>query len=216
MKIGIVGGTGKIGEGMAMRLSRIYDVFVGSRETQKAQETCECCLESADERGMPCSVEGMTNQEVVDGSDVIILAIPYKHLDTTIAGLHGFEGKIVVSPINPMEKRNFFEYVPPAEGSAALHLRTLLPESTQICVAFNNIAGSKWRDIDEELEYSVAVCGDDEESKLIIMDMIDRISLLKSYDAGPLTMASIVEGMTPLLNNIAKCNQMKDVGVRFV
>ncbi len=216
MKVGIVGGTGEIGEGMAMRLSRIYDVLVGSRDEHKALETCECCLKAADEKGMPCSVQGLTNQEVVEGADVIILAIPYKHLDGTIAGLHGFEGKIVISPINPMEKKECFLYVPPAEGSAALHLQTLLPESSRICVAFNNIAGNRWRDIDEELEYSVAVCGDDAEAKATVMDIIDRVSLLKSYDAGPLVMSSIIESITPLVLNIARCNRMKDVGIRFV
>jgi 8-hydroxy-5-deazaflavin:NADPH oxidoreductase len=216
VKIGIVGGTGKIGEGMAMRLSRIYDVLVGSREIEKALDTCESCLRYADDNGLSCTVRGLTNQEVVDGADVIILAIPHKHLDSTITGLHGLEGKIVISPINPMEKHDFFEYIPPVEGSAALHLKKILPESTRLCVAFNNIAGNRWRDIDEELEYSVAVCGDDAESKLIVMDMIDRISLLKSYDAGPLTMSPVIEGLTALVNNIAKCNHMKDVGVRFV
>ncbi len=216
MKIGIVGGTGKIGEGMAMRLSRIYDVLVGSREKEKAQETCVSCRKYADENGLCCTVKGLTNQEVVDGSDIIILAIPYKHLDSTVAGLHGLEGKIVISPINPMEKHDFFEFIPPEEGSAALHLRKILPQSTRLCVAFNNIAGNRWRDTDEELEYSVAVCGDDSESKLVVMDLIDRISLLKSYDAGPLTMSPVIEGMTALVNNIAKCNHMKDVGVRFV
>ncbi|PKL59167.1 MAG: NADPH-dependent F420 reductase, partial [Methanomicrobiales archaeon HGW-Methanomicrobiales-4] len=69
---------------------------------------------------------------------------------------------------------------------------------------------------DVELEYSVAVCGDDAESKQIVMGMIDQISHLKSYDAGPLAISSVIEGLTPLLNNIAKCNQMKDVGIRFV
>lgn len=199
-----------------MRLSRIYDVMVGSRDEDKALETCECCLKSANARGVPCSVEGVSNQEVVHGSDVIILAIPYKHLDSTLSGLSGFEGKIVISPINPMEKNDYFIYTPPTEGSAALHLKTLLPQSTQLCVAFNNIAGSRWRDIDEEIDYSVAVCGDDTEAKLIVMDIVDRISLLKSYDAGPLSISSVIEAMTPLLNNIAKCNKMKDVGVRFV
>lgn len=199
-----------------MRLSRIYEVLVGSRDEQKALDTCECCLKIADERGMPCSVSGTTNQEVVDGSDVIILAIPYKHLDGTIAGLHGFEGKIVISPINPMEKKGCFLFVPPEEGSAALHLKNLLPESTRICVAFNNIAGNRWRHVDEELEYSVAVCGDDAEAKLLVMDIVDRVSLLKSYDAGPLEVASTIESITPLLLNIAKYNRMKDVGVRFV
>lgn len=216
MKIGIVGGTGRIGEGMAMRLSRMHDVLVGSRDEEKARCTCEICLKEAYDRGMPCRVEWVSNQEAVTGAEVIIIAIPYKHLDATMNGLSGFEGKIIISPINPMEKRDFFVYTPPAEGSAALHLKTLLPESARLCVAFNNISGNRWRDIDDELEYSVAVCGDDEEAKQIIMDIIDQISLLKSYNAGPLAMSPVIEGLTPLVNNIAKCNQMKDVGVRFI
>ncbi len=216
MKIGIVGGTGKIGEGMAMRLSCIHEVLIGSRDEEKAKCTGEVCLNEACNRGLSCNVECVSNQDAVDMADVIILAIPYKHLDTTISGLSGFEGKIVISPINPMEKREFFVYVPPAEGSAALHLKTLLPDSARLCVAFNNIAGNRWRNFDVELEYSVAVCGDDAESKQIVMGMIDQISHLKSYDAGPLAISSVIEGLTPLLNNIAKCNQMKDVGIRFV
>jgi NADPH-dependent F420 reductase len=216
VKIGIVGGTGKIGEGMAMRLSCIYEVLVGSRDEEKAKLTCDTCLKSASDRKMPCDVKWVSNQEAVTGSDVIILAIPFKHLDSTVAGLTGFEGKIVISPINPMDKQEYFEFNPPAEGSAALHLKTLLPASARICVAFNNIAGSRWRDIDQELEYSVAVCGDDEPAKRVVMDIIDRISLLKSYDAGPLVMSPVIEGMTALLNNIGKCNQMKNVGIRFV
>lgn len=216
MKIGIVGGTGKIGEGMAMRLSQIYDVLVGSREEEKAKYTCETCLKSAAGRGLPCNVKWVSNQDAVREADVIILAIPYKHLDSTIAGTEGFEGKIVISPINPMEKQDYFLFTPPAEGSAALHLKNLLPASARLCVAFNNIAGSRWRDIDEELEYSVAVCGDDQAAKMVVMDIIDRVSLLKSYDAGPLTMSPIIEGMTALVNNIGMLNQMKNVGIRFV
>ena len=201
---------------MAMRLSRLHDVLIGSRDEEKARCTCEICLKEAMERGLPCRVTWVSNQEAVDGAEVIILAIPYKHLDSTMAGLRGFEGKIVISPINPMEKTEFFAYVPPAEGSAALHLKTLLPASARLCVAFNNIAGNRWRDIDEELDYSVAVCGDDAEAKLVVMEMIDQISQMKSYNAGPLAMSAVVEGLTPLLNNIAKCNGMKDVGVRFI
>lgn len=199
-----------------MRLSQIYEVLVGSREEEKAKCTCETCLKSAHERGLPCNVRWVTNQEAVDESDVIILAIPYKNLDVTMSGLHGFEGKILISPINPMEKQEFFVFTPPAEGSAALHLKTLLPTTSRLCVAFNNIAGSRWRDIDTELEYSVAVCGDDADAKLVVMDIIDRVSLLKSYDAGPLIMSPIVEGMTALVNNIGLLNRMKNVGVRFV
>lgn len=201
---------------MAMRLSRIYEVLVGSREEEKARCTCELCLTEAHNRGWPCNVQWVLNQEAVNEADVLIIAIPYKHLDATISGLHGFEGKIVISPVNPMEKQDYFMFVPPSEGSAALHLKSQLPDSARLCVAFNNISGNRWRNIEEEIDYSVAVCGDDAGAKATVMDIIDRISLLKAYDAGPLSMAPVIEGMTPLLNNIAKYNKMKDVGVRFI
>ncbi|MDD1724149.1 MAG: NADPH-dependent F420 reductase, partial [Methanospirillum sp.] len=126
------------------------------------------------------------------------------------------EEKIVVSPVNPMERRDCFVYSPPAEGSAALYLRRILPPSTRICTAFNNIAGNRWRDIESELEYSVPVCGDDPESKKAVMDLVNQVSRLRSYDAGPLSCSHVVEGLTPLLLNVARFNRMKDVGIRFV
>ncbi len=216
MRVGIVGGTGEIGEGMAMRLSRIMDVCVGSRDPSKAQETCETCLISAKECGIDCSVRAGTNQDVVHNSDVVILAIPFRHVESTVRGISGWEDKIVISPVNPMERRECFVYTPPAEGSAALFLQKILPSSTRICTAFNNIAGNRWRDISSELEYSVPVCGDDPEAKEIVMGLVNQISHLKAYDAGPLSTSHIVESITPLLLNIARFNRMKDVGIRFV
>ncbi len=213
--IGIIGGTGEIGEGIAMRLSPLCDVVVGSRDTDKAETSCECCVSSQKERGVVCTVRGGSNQDALYASDIVILAIPFKHLVTTVESLHGFEDKIVISPINPMERAGHFIYTPPEEGSAAMKLAAMLPSSARVCTAFNNISGNRWRALDTELDYSVPVCGDDAEAKGIVMDLINRISLLKSYDAGPLSSSHIVESITPLLLNIARFNGMKDVGIIF-
>lgn len=216
MQVGIIGGTGEIGEGMAMRLSRIMDVCVGSRDEVKASETCELCLQLASDKGLSCFVRGGTNQEVLNSSDIVILAIPFRHLKSTVESLTGFEDKIVISPVNPMEKVDHFVFTPPSEGSAALFLKGILPDSARICTAFNNISGKRWRSIDEELDYSVPVCGDDHEAKVVVMDLVDKISHLKAYDAGPLSISPLIEGITPLLLNIARYNHLKDLGVRFV
>ncbi len=213
--IGIVGGTGEIGEGIAMRLSCLYDVIVGSREPDKAEASCQCCISLLDERGVVCTVSGGTNQDAVDASDIIILAIPFKHLLGTLESLTGFENKIVISPVNPMERAGYFLYAPPKEGSAAMMIKGLLPDSAHVCTAFNNISGNRWRALDAELDYSVPVCGDDPDAKNVVMDLINRISLLKAYDAGPLASSHIVEAITPLLLNIARFNGMKDVGIQF-
>ena len=215
MNIGIVGGTGDIGEGMAMRLSPFFDVIVGSREAEKAEQTCKLGTETLKKRGLDCSLKGVSNQSAVDDADIVILAIPFKHLTGTLETLHGFENKIVVSPVNPMEKRDHFVFVPPAEGSAALLIKRLLPKEARICSAFNTIAANKWKALDEELTYSVPVCGDDADAKRQVMDIVNKVSKLQAFDAGPLAVSSMVEALTPLLLNIARYNKMRDVGIQF-
>jgi len=216
VKIGIVGGTGDIGEGMALRLSPSYDVIVGSREETKAIATCDTCRETLQVRGLECSLIGVTNQNAVDEADIVVLAIPFKHVAPTLKTLTGFEDKIVVSPVNPIERTTYFYYAPPPEGSAAMMIKGMLPPSATVCAAFNNVAANKWQMLDEELDYSVAVCCDDDSAKQKVMDLVNSVSSLRAYDAGPLAAASIVESVTPLLLNIARFNRMRDVGVKFV
>jgi NADPH-dependent F420 reductase len=215
VKIGIVGGTGDIGEGMALRLSPSFDVIVGSREQDKAEATCTLGREILQKQGKPCSLTGVTNQAAVDEADIVVLAIPFRHLAGTLETLHGFSDKIVISPVNPMEKRDFFTFVPPEEGSAALMVKRILPPGTRICSAFNTIAANKWKALDEELAYSVPVCGDDADAKKEVMGIVNRISRLQAFDAGPLAASSMVEALTPLLLNIARYNRMRDVGIQF-
>jgi hypothetical protein len=215
VKVGIVGGTGDIGEGIAMRLSPNHNVVIGSREEDKAAESSDACYATVTNLGLPCSVSGYSNQEAVDRSDIIILAIPFRHIEPTLASLHGFEKKIVISPINPMEKKDFFVYTPPPEGSAALLVRKLLPPETRLCSAFNTVAANKWKALTEPLDLAVPVCGDDPLTKATVLDLVRSIPGVKAYDAGPLAVSCMVECLTPLLLNIARFNKMKDVGIQF-
>jgi hypothetical protein len=215
VKVGIIGGTGDIGEGIAMRLSSHHDVVIGSREQEKAEESSTTCYTTVTGLGRPCTVSGLSNQEAVDRSDIIILAIPFRHIEPTLASLNGIEDKIVISPINPMEKREYFIFTPPPEGSAALLVQKLLPDSTRLCSAFNTVAANKWRALSEELDYAIPVCGDDPGAKAVVMDLIRTIPGVKAYDAGPLAVSCMVECLTPLLLNIARFNKMRDVGIQF-
>jgi 8-hydroxy-5-deazaflavin:NADPH oxidoreductase len=216
VKIGIVGGTGDIGEGIAMRLAPLYDVVVGSRDEERAKDSCECSIQALHSRGTTCRpLIGATNQDAVCCADVVILAVPFRNVLATLETLDCFEDKIVISPVNPMEKRDHFVFAPPAEGSAALMIKRLLPKEARICSAFNTIAANKWKALDEELAYSVPVCGDDEEAKREVMTIVNTISKLQAFDAGPLAASSMVEAITPLLLNIARYNKMRDVGIQF-
>jgi len=215
LKVGIVGGTGDIGEGIAMRLSQHHEVIIGSREAEKAVVCSGGCFRALNDLGLPCTIRGVSNQEAIDQGEVIILALPFKHVESTLASLHGLEKKIVVSPVNPIEKRDYFVYTPPSEGSAALFIKKLLPKETRLCTAFNTVAANKWKALREDLEFAIPVCGDDPVAKATVMTLVNCIPHIRAYDAGPLEASCMVECLTPLLLNIARFNRMRDVGIQF-
>ncbi len=215
MKVGIVGGTGDIGEGMGLRISQVHEVILGSREVEKAGATADACHLVLDEKGLPCTVSGVSNQDAVDRAEIVILAIPFQHLAATLATLTGFAGKVVVSPVNPMGRKEHFFFAPPPEGSAAQLVRRLLPPEAKVCTAFNNIPAGSWKALDAPFTHSVAVCGDDPAAKRTVSDLVTSIPRLAPFDAGPLAVSPMVEAITPLLLNIAKYQKMRDVGIRF-
>ncbi|GAB7016662.1 NADPH-dependent F420 reductase [Methanogenium cariaci] len=214
MKVGIIGGTGDIGKGMALRLSQNHEVIIGSRKEEKASLSCDACCQCLRELNLPFNLTASTNQGVVDDSDIVVFSVPSETLQITIDSLTGLEGKLVVSLMNPMERGDFFKYAPPEEGSAALQLQRMLPDS-RVIAAFNNIPAKQWNQIAEILDYSVCVCGDDEEGKKVVMELVNSISELQALNAGPLAVSATVEAITPLVINIAKFNKMRDVGVYF-
>jgi NADPH-dependent F420 reductase len=215
VKVGIVGGTGDIGEGMALRISQVHEVILGSREVERACASSDACHLVLDEKGLPCACSGVSNQDAVDGAEVVILAIPFQHVAATLSSLTGFGGKVVVSPVNPIGRKEHFFFAPPPEGSAAQLIESLLPREARVCTAFNNIAAGSWKAIDAPLAHSVAVCGNDPAAKGIAMGLVESIPHLAGFDAGPLAVSPMVEAITPLLLNIAKYQKMRDVGIRF-
>lgn len=221
-KVGIIGGTGNIGEGLARRicLGGKYDVLIGSREAPKAEIAADgvvCCLR--DRKCSSTTCFGATNADVCD-ADIIIISLPFERVESTIQtiGKEKFENKIIISLINPMirnPKEKYFLADRPAEGSAAIAIKNMLPESAKLFTAFNNVAAGKWMELDEELDYSVAVCGEDGDAKKAVMDLVSTVSKLVPLDAGPLENSATIEGITPLVITIAMRNGLKDVGVFF-
>jgi NADPH-dependent F420 reductase len=215
VRVGIVGGTGDIGEGMALRISQVHEVILGSREVERACMASEACHLALDEKGLPCTCSGVSNQEAVDRAEVVILAIPFQHLAATLSSLSGFDGKAVISPANPIGKGEHFFFAPPAEGSAALLVQRLLTGRARVCTAFNNIAAGSWKALGAPFDHSVAVCGDDPAAKGVVMSLVESIRQLDAFDAGPLAVSPMIEAITPLLLNIAKYQKIRDVGIRF-
>jgi NADPH-dependent F420 reductase len=222
MKVGIIGGTGNIGEGLARRIciGAKYDVVIGSRDPAKAVVAAQGvvdALAARKESGTTCT--GGSNADACN-VDIIILSIPFDKVASTVETLGSalFENKVIISLINPMQrfpKDKYFLPDRPSEGSAALAIRKMLPASAKLVTAFNNVASGKWMELDEVLDYSVCVCGEDADAKKAAMDLVASVSKLQPLDAGPLESSTVIEGITPLVITLAMRNNLKYVGVYF-
>jgi len=215
MKIALVGGTGGIGTGFAVRWGQKHDIIIGSRNVDKARESAAAVLQLLEAVG---NVQGTDNASAIAAADVVVLCVPYEHLASVTADLKdSYKSQLVISPVVPMTYNGlFFQYNPPAEGSAALQARSLLPKGVRMVSAFHTICAAALQDIDRVMKADAFICGDDAQAMDITMQLAGEIKSLRPLNAGPLAVSSMVESLTPFLLNVARKNKIKDAGIAVV
>ena len=214
MKIALVGGTGDIGSGFALRWSQRHEIIIGSRKEDKAQESAAHVLEVLGGG----NVIGTDNKSAVESSDIVVLCVPHEHLISVTSDLKGsYSGQVVVSPVVPMSYNGkHFAYTPPGEGCAALQAQSLLPDGTRIVSAFHTICAAALQNTSRELQGDVMICGDDLDSKEVVAGLVREVNALRPLDAGPLSASGLVESLTPMLLNVARRNKIKDAGIKII
>ncbi|RUM32906.1 MAG: NADPH-dependent F420 reductase [Archaeoglobus sp.] len=218
MKIAIIGGTGSIGVGLSLRLAAAsYNVIVGSRNESKAREKAEEYTSILRNFNCDANIEYAENFKASKICDVAILAVPAKHVFSTAESLRDeLRGKIVISPAVPMKReKEFFVYDPPPEGSAAERIASILDDS-RVISAFHTVPAKKFADMNSKFNWDVPVCGDHEDAKNVVLEIVNSIDGLRALDAGPLSSSRLVEGITPLLINLAMRNDMHNLSIKFV
>ena len=170
MKIALVGGTGDIGTGFAVRWGQKHEIIIGSRNVDKARESAAAVLQLL---GAVGNVQGTDNASAIAAADVVVLCVPYEHLASVTTGLlDSYKSQLVISPVVPMiYNGKFFQYQPPAEGSAALQARSLLPKGVRVVSAFHTICAAALQDIERVMKADVFICGDDAEAIDIAVEL---------------------------------------------
>jgi len=220
MQIAILGGTGDVGEGLALRwgYDTDHEVVVGSRDAERAREAASSYESKLAEHGRDVAIEGAENPEAAAGADVVVAAVPAYHLTDTIEAVAGeLDDAVLVSPAVGMQRdEDGFHYNPPSAGSVTALAVDTAPEDTPVVGAFHNLAAGRLADLDDDLEIDTLLVGDDDDAKATVATVADDIEGLRSLDAGGLANAPEIEGITPLLINVAQRNDgMHDLGVRF-
>lgn len=224
MRIGIIGGTGGMGEGFALRWCLQHNVIIGSRDAARASESAKNYSDIANTiygNRFKASITGDENISLSSQSDILLLSIPYDTIVETCGKLKEVinDNCIVVSPIVPMTRTDAgFVYIPVEQNSksAAELVADNLPPRTRILSAFHTISEMKLKKVDMSLEADTFLCGDDNANVTILSRLVSEIKGLRPIYLGPLSMSYQAEILTPMLLNAAKKNKLKNPGLKLV
>jgi NADPH-dependent F420 reductase len=208
--IGIIGGTGPEGRGLATRFARAgLEVILGSRTVERG---IEAGREVAAVTGG--AVKGGRNLDAAT-AEIVILTIPYEGLRDTLQPLEAQIGeRIVISTIVPMQfKEGRPSMTATQTGSAAEDVQILLPQA-QVVGAFQTLAARKLADPGVQLEGDVIVCSDHPSAAREVMELAELIGL-RGVNAGPLSNSHYVEGITALLVSVNRIHR-KETGIKIV
>ena len=200
--IGLIGGTGPEGRGLALRFALAGEkVFIGSRNEERGQQIASDLGQLAP--SVASSISGGANGEASSSGDLVLITTPFEGQKDTLELLKPrLDGKVVVNVIAPLAfEKGRASAIPVPEGSAALQAKAVLPEST-IVAAFQNLSAEDLLVPDKSVDCDVIVCADDAEAKETVMALAEKIKGVRSVNGGGLAYAHYVEELTALLINI--------------
>ena len=203
--IGIVGGTGDLGRGLALRLAKAgHAVLVGSRKPEQAVEAARALAAELSERGVSdASVEGMDTAAAAERGDIVFVTVPFgAHTPTLESIRHVVQGKIVVDVTVPLVPPRVARVQLPPEGSAGMIAQTVLGEDVQVVSAFQNVAAAHLQ-ADMEIPCDVLVTGNEKTARQKVIDLIESMGM-RGFHAGLIHNAAAAEALTSVLININK------------
>ena len=211
--VGVLGGTGKEGKGLAYRWAKAgYRILIGSRSIEKAAASA---LELREMLAGKAFIEGMTNLEAAQTADIVVLTVPYSAHRETLEGVkEALQGKILIDVTVPLVPPKVTKVQMPPAGSAAQEAHEILGENVQVTSAFQNISYGHLL-LDEPVECDVLVTGTSKEARLETLKLVTAAGLT-GWDAGPIENSMVVEGMTSVLIGINKQLGLNSVGIKII
>lgn len=209
--IGVIGGTGHQGLGLALRwAAAAVPVVIGSRSPERAREAA-ARVRSATGGGR---VDGMGNLEAAREADLIVVTVPAgAHVETLTAIAPAAEGKVIVDTTVPLGSPPS-SVAPLPEGSAAERAQRLLGDRARVVGAFHTVPGSLLADLSRPIDCDVLVCGDDGAAKARVIELAQAFGA-RAIDVGALRQAHTLERLTALLISVGRRAHRHELGIRI-
>ena len=212
----IIGGTGALGFGMALRLCAAgVPVVIGSRDAERAEEAAGRVRDQV----AGGRAEGFENPDAARRGPIVLLAVPFRAQSENLTNLKGSlePGQILVDATVPLAaavsgRATRLLGVP--QGSAAEQAQEMVLDGVSVVSALHTVSARNLGDLSLGLDEDVPVCGDSRDDKRRVAELIGSVPGLRPVNAGALETARLVEGLTPLLISVNSRNKVH-AGIRF-
>jgi 8-hydroxy-5-deazaflavin:NADPH oxidoreductase len=215
--IGILGGTGPEGSGLAARWAAAGDhIVIGSRDANRAVETAKLLHARL---GSNAKIEGTDNASAVAHSEVVVLTVPFSGQAALLKQLkpHWKPGQILIDTTVPLAAAvggSPSRMLDVWQGSAAQQTRELVPTSVAVAAAFHHVSAEMLAR-DGPVDCDILVCSDDDEAKRVAAELACEIPGARALNGGKLENARIVESITALLIGLNVRYKVHAAGIRF-
>ena len=216
-KIGVLGGTGPAGMGLALRWARAGEaVIIGSRDETRARKAA---AEVASRAGAGARVEGMANTAACEAADLLVLTVPFEGHALLLKNLarHMHPGSVLIdatvalaTAVGGRPTRTLGVW----QGSCAEQAAELVPDGVTVAAAFHNISADASNG-DAPIESDVIVCSDDKRARQVASELANKIPGVRAVDGGKLENSRILEQITALLIGINIRYKAHATGIRI-
>ncbi len=210
--IAILGGTGDLGTGLAIRWSKAgHRIVIGSRTLEKAK----AAVAALHEISPATPADAMENKDAAAAGEVVVLTVPAEHQLSTLEHVRDeLQGKILIDVTVPLVPPKVGTVQLPEEGSAGKRAQEFLGEDVRVVSAFQNIAAHLLQQ-DVHIECDVLVAGNKKDARQQVIDLIEQAGMT-GWHAGPIANAAAAEALTSILIQINRQGQISHAGIKIV
>ncbi|MGI8731025.1 MAG: NADPH-dependent F420 reductase [Solirubrobacteraceae bacterium] len=202
--VSIIGASGALGFGLALRLARAGgEVVIGSRDRERAEQAVARARAAVPDG----SFTGAVNAEAAAASELLILTVPFRSQAETLNNLRDVlrPGQLLIDATVPLAAATGGKATRTLgvwQGSAAQQAQEMVPDGVNVISALHTISAAKLRDLDESLGEDVLIAGDRRADKARVAALLEAIDGLRCVDCGRLEMARLTEQLTALMISI--------------
>ena len=211
-KIAILGGTGDLGTGLAIRWAKAgHEIIIGSRTQAKADRAVANLHKISPET----PAQALENPQAAAAGSIVVLTVPAEHQISTLESVRqSLNGKILIDVTVPLVPPKVGTVQLPNEGSAGKRAQDYLGDDVMVVTAFQNVAAHLLK-TDAQIECDVLVAGNKRRARDRVIELAKQAGM-RAWHAGPIENSAAAEALTSILIQINRRHSISHSGLKIV